>query len=206
MDNVFVRRNVNYREQAIIKFTGEFNFPGYYAKSHEHETLSSLIKRAGGIRRTAYLEGAKFTREKDTVGTIALDIVKILKKEDGKADIILEHGDELFLPTVPKTVKVSGSVGLEASVKFAPGKGMDYYIKKAGGYASNADKRHAYVILANGMVEARKGPGRNYINAGSEIVVPEKPEEEKKDWMGLTQGFLAILASLVTIIVLSRTF
>ena len=83
---------------------------------------------------------------------------------------------------------------------------MDYYIKKAGGYASNAYKRHAYVILANGMVEARKGPGRNYINAGSEIVVPEKPEEEKKDWMGLTQGFLAILASLVTIIVLSRTF
>lgn len=205
MDNVFVRRNVNYREQAVIKLTGEFNFPGYYAKKYDNERLSSLLTRAGGIRKTAYLEGAKFTRQKNSVGTVALDIEQILKNKSRKEDIILEDGDELFLPTVPKTVKVSGLVGLATSVKFVEGKGVDYYVEKAGGFSQNADRRYTYVVLANGQVGTRKGIKRTYVNAGSEIIVPKKPEEEERDWLGMSRNLIAILASIITIIVILNT-
>ena len=48
-------------EDRYITLIGEFVFPGVYPV-YKGETLSDVIKRAGGFTERAYLKGAKFTR------------------------------------------------------------------------------------------------------------------------------------------------
>lgn len=47
---------------TTVEIRGEVYFPGIYP-THEDETLSQLIKRAGGIKKTASLSAARFQRE-----------------------------------------------------------------------------------------------------------------------------------------------
>lgn len=199
MDNVFVRENSTIKEQEVIYLNGEFNYPGYYAKKSDDETLLSLIKRAGGIRQTAYLEGARFSRAKDSIGIVALNVKRLIEKEDIDDDIILENGDTLYIPTVPKTVVVDGSVNYPTAVKYEPGENIRYYIKRAGGLSSNANKKSIYVILANGEVrEVRRNS--SIVNAGSAIVVGELTEKKDKfNWAAFATTMLALASSTLSI-------
>lgn len=63
-DEVVVRKIPNWKEVAdsYITLKGEFVFPGVYP-IYKGESLSSVIRRAGGFTDKAYLQGAKFTRE-----------------------------------------------------------------------------------------------------------------------------------------------
>lgn len=63
-DEVHIREIPNYAEALRRRVTleGEFLFPGEYSFS-EGERLASVIERAGGLTREAYLYGATFMRE-----------------------------------------------------------------------------------------------------------------------------------------------
>lgn len=68
-DQVFVRKNPNFKLQQNIFLNGEVFYPGTYPKINEQETVSSLIQRAGGLKANANLNGAKLFRVKDSVFT-----------------------------------------------------------------------------------------------------------------------------------------
>ncbi len=61
-DHVFVRRNPNYYPERTIELLGEIVYPGAYSLLSRGDRISDLIKRGGGLRSTAYLEGATLTR------------------------------------------------------------------------------------------------------------------------------------------------
>ena len=61
-DYVFVRRDPNYHQLAFVSVSGEVRFPGTYALGSNKETLSSIIKRAGGFTDHAYPSGASMSR------------------------------------------------------------------------------------------------------------------------------------------------
>ena len=52
-------------------------------------------------------------------------------------------------------MRVSGAVTSPASILWERGKGFDYYIANAGGFARNADKGRTSVHYANGSAETR---------------------------------------------------
>ncbi len=204
MDNLFVRENSTIKEQSVVYLKGEFSYPGFYSKQSDEETLLSLIKRAGGIKQSAYLEGATFTRAKDNIGVVALQIKSLIEKENNRDDIILEDGDTLFIPTVPKTVVVDGAVNYPTAVKFEPGKSIRYYLNRAGGFSSLANKKSIYVILANGEVREVKKRSR-IVNAGSAIVIPELTEiKERFNWAVFATTLLAITSSTLTILLTAQ--
>ncbi len=61
-DYLMVKNVSEWKKIAYVKIGGEVMFPGKYAiKNGEH--LSSLISRAGGFTKEAYLPGALFTRQ-----------------------------------------------------------------------------------------------------------------------------------------------
>jgi protein involved in polysaccharide export with SLBB domain len=60
-DRMYIREVVNSREYTSIILEGEFNFPGRY-EFMPGEKLSSVIKRAGGFSKQAYLRGSVFLR------------------------------------------------------------------------------------------------------------------------------------------------
>ena len=62
-DRLFVRSISKWQKVGYVTISGEVLFPGRYA-IRPGETLSSLIERAGGFTKNAYLKGAVFTRKR----------------------------------------------------------------------------------------------------------------------------------------------
>jgi polysaccharide biosynthesis/export protein len=60
-DYLFVRNVPDWRLYRAVTISGEVNFPGTYT-IEKGELLSSLIQRAGGFTKDAYLNGTIFTR------------------------------------------------------------------------------------------------------------------------------------------------
>jgi polysaccharide biosynthesis/export protein len=61
-DVLVIKQVPEWSEQGRIRLTGEVRFPGDYP-IRKGETLSSVIRRAGGLTEHAFVEGAVFTRE-----------------------------------------------------------------------------------------------------------------------------------------------
>ena len=61
-DIVTVRNSPGYNKPSKVTISGEVAFPGEYVLLEQEETLSSLIKRAGGLTKHAYTGGATMHR------------------------------------------------------------------------------------------------------------------------------------------------
>jgi protein involved in polysaccharide export with SLBB domain len=53
-DVINVRKDPNYQEQISVFIQGEVVYPGEYVLQTKNETISDLVKRAGGLKTTAY--------------------------------------------------------------------------------------------------------------------------------------------------------
>lgn len=61
-DIVTVRNSEGYEIQKQVKIEGEVLYPGPYTITKKNETISDLIKRAGGLTPLAYADGASLKR------------------------------------------------------------------------------------------------------------------------------------------------
>ena len=65
-DQVFVRENPNFEPSKNISLSGEVKYPGTYTLLSKDERISSVIKRAGGLTRFAYLDGVTMFRKESS--------------------------------------------------------------------------------------------------------------------------------------------
>ncbi len=63
-DIVYVRRSPGYSSQRLVSVEGEVVFEGVYTLSKKSERVSEVIKRAGGLTKTAYALGARLIRQR----------------------------------------------------------------------------------------------------------------------------------------------
>ena len=203
-DQVFVREIPDWDLQRNVTITGEVQYPGTYSLNSDTERLSSLLKRAGGLKPTAYPRAAQFTRAKGNAGRLAVDVESVAKGKK-KNNLVLEEGDQLFIPREPKTVKVVGEVGLPASVLYEDGRSLGYYIDQAGGYTDNSDKGRVRVIQPSGKVRSARHMWWDPApEPGALVVVPRKPAEQKKETLKDVGTIMAILSGAVTTIFLAH--
>jgi hypothetical protein len=86
------------------------------------------------------------------------------------------------------------------------GKGADFYLENAGGFAEDADKGRTVVRFANGSGQNRSKflfwsswpePG-----PGSDIFVPAKaPKPEGQNWLPILAAVASIIASTASIVI-----
>ncbi len=230
-DHLKLNRKPEWREEIMVKLGGEIVFPGEYP-IRNGETLSQVIKRAGGLTESAYPFGAVFVREKvrmqqqealdrlrdeldDLLVKLHLSpsfnnsdkmpagegkynvirVIKQLKKAkaagrmiidlegamNGKeeSDIVLKHGDKLYIPAMYNEVTVMGEVYFPSSHLFQKKQKIKKYINMSGGATVLAKRKHAYVVQANGEVNTTR-PGRFrfglakniHVTPGATIYVP----------------------------------
>lgn len=83
-DQVFVRRSPSYSEQENVTVAGEVLYEGEYTLNTKNERLSSVIARAGGVNRSAYVKGTKLLRvaNEDELDRMK-DVVSMIRKEIG---------------------------------------------------------------------------------------------------------------------------
>ncbi len=97
-------------------------------------------------------------------------------------DIALEDGDRFIVPPVPATVNVVGAVYDQNSFLYKSERRSGAYLHLAGGPNRDADKKHVFIIRADGSVVSREAAnglwGNTFeqlrMNPGDTIVVPEK--------------------------------
>ena len=127
------------------------------AKKAQETELRELSKRltaeAGRDRESAFavlplVEFLKGVRPAGRV-PVKLSLPRLLK--GSLADIPLEDGDTLRIPTKIGDVGVTGAVraGTRA-VPFAEKTSWKEYVARAGGYADGADREHVYLLRADG--------------------------------------------------------
>ncbi|HIE03649.1 MAG TPA: hypothetical protein EYP61_02695 [Candidatus Latescibacteria bacterium] len=197
-DTVFIRPNPNWHEPRNVTVLGEVTFPGTYTLQRPDERLSEVIARAGGLKETAYPEGVMFVRRGSR---IAVDLKKAL--EGGGDDIVLCDGDSITVPRRPQVVTVAGEVLFPSSVPYVEGKGVGYYLDRAGGLKETADGGRIRIILPNGRVEK---PRRFWFDPevlpGSKIFVPRK--EGPKQGAALEGAVKFISAAAVAAFVVDK--
>ncbi len=82
---------------------------------------------------------------------IGLIVPKDIEKlKNSPYNILLEDGDQIFIPKKPAEVLVFGEVYNPSALVYQPGMTVADYIKKAGGFTKYADIKDIFVIKANG--------------------------------------------------------
>lgn len=108
------------------------------------------------------------------------------------ADIEVRSGDVLRIPKRPGFVLVSGQVYNPSAITYMPGKSAGWYLQRAGGASSIANRKEIFVIRANGDVVGRHSSSwyehdvlSTRLNAGDTIVVPQKIIGPSLTWRNL---------------------
>lgn len=203
-DQVFIRKNPKFEVQSLVTISGEVTFPGNYTLLDENEKLSNIIKRAGGVTSEGYAQGGKLIRDSIQV---VIDISKAISGKM-KDDMELLPGDQIIIPRVPNTVKVSGNVGLEGLVKYSDGKKVSYYIDRVGGMRQDSEKR---VLLTQPDGSTWEVKRKGWFKKNPEVfdgasirvlMKPEEPINEKLSPREFLQETTALLTGALTIILL----
>ena len=191
-DFITVRSDIYQNLTQIVNVNGSVNFPGSYALNGSYETISDIIKRAGGLRADAYPMASKFTRNDKQ---IMLDLNNILKNKNSKQDIVLIGGDMIFVANIPTIIQISGEVNVPGYYKFTERKRVNDYINLAGGFTQNAELKDIWIQYPNGR---SKKYHRYFSNSkvldGSVIKVGIKKESEPFD----RTEFAKEMASIMT--------
>lgn len=203
-DRVYVRQDPAYELQDSVLVTGEVRYPGEYTLVRDNERLSDIIRRAGGLKRTAYPKGGRLIRGDDQLITR----IDAAVNGDPDADVILQPGDEIVIPPQPNTVSVQGNVANTGLLKHEQGRRLYYYIKRAGGTGERVE--HIYLTQASGATY-RVTPRWYWLDPnpvvddGAVIRVTQKPPKTEQPFdLGKTiTDVTQIVSTTLTILVLA---
>ncbi len=228
-DEIMIFKIPSWNEAKSVTLKGKVRFPGTYP-IEDGDTLNDVLIRAGGYEKSAYVQGAVFTREdlknrqkegmerqiKDLesrimyiatqptqAGEAASDksqlvgMLASLKEEVKKtpmtgrlsvnldvnlsrfagcaSDILLKHGDALYVPDREDSVVVQGEVLNPNAIVYDEKLSGKEYLAKAGGLKDSADDENIFVVHANGEAQTLSGGlfGSDVaIGPGDVIVVP----------------------------------
>ncbi|WP_092460838.1 SLBB domain-containing protein [Thermoflavifilum thermophilum] len=172
------------------------------------ERMNILARLQGGITTdsTSRLEQMEML-QRPRNELVGIELKEILQHPGSKYDLILKEGDVITIPSELQTVQINGEVLYPSSTPFEKGRGVKYYISRAGGFSLNAKKNRVYVLYANGFV---KGTGhflfiRDYpkVEPGAQIFVPRKPERQKVtvgEVFGFTSSVVSLTAAILAIV------
>lgn len=234
-DEVYVRYSPGYSKQQVIKINGEVAFEGDYVLAEKNSRLSDLVKQAGGVTPDAYVKGASLKRRvtedelrrietlmdlnggriSDSLSladidlktyAVGVDLEKALSQKGSYYDLVLQDGDELYVPQFQSTVKVSGKVTYPNSLTYTNRLSVKDCILQAGGYDESA-RKYPIVVYMNGTVATTKKRmfGKKYpkVEPGCEIIVPTKSARSLRslqEIMTLTSSTTSIAAMVTSII------
>ena len=215
-DNLLLLRQPDWDLQRTVFVGGEVKFPGSYTLVKKGERVSDIVQRAGGLTADAYPDGVNFSRQRNKVGRIGVDLPKVLRDSRDQDNIILFDGDSISIPRYDAVVRVVGAVNAPTALPYVRGRDMQYYIRAAGGGRLDADLARTFVTQPNGRVDAVSRrflfpDGQPTPRAGAVVTVPQRDRTERQDTLiartqiaQIIATFAAVIASLATIIIQTR--
>jgi protein involved in polysaccharide export with SLBB domain len=133
-------------------------------------------------------------------GFVAVDFLKLFNHHDQSADVLLLDGDEIYVPSLRRTVNVFGQVVNPGYVTHIDGTDYRYYVEKAGGFSKEADRDKVRVLKRD--TKAWIKPEEAKIEPGDEIFVSRKVPRPASIYFNTLRDVLQTTASLATIVLL----
>ena len=174
------------------------------AENNQEDSRESIGLRRAEQNRSDSLDVDEESMQAEEVEEvqrrIGIDLEQIMRNRGSAEDLFVREGDVIRIPEALQTVGVVGAVMQPVEVRYQPGKNLNYYINRAGGYAENARSKRGYVVYANGDVDRKKrylfGLIKNNppIEPGAQIIIPPKEEQQKLS----TGEIISISASVVS--------
>ncbi|CAM4121999.1 SLBB domain-containing protein [Pseudoalteromonas byunsanensis] len=163
---VFTREEIKKQEKLQIQRLSE---------NLQREIASKSLQPA--TDSISYTEIKQLLNDLDDVeamGRLVIDLDRII---DGQQELVLQHGDALYVPSKRDSISVIGEVNYPASHLFENNLSVSEYIQRSGGVKKLADDESIYVIKANGAVLMPKKSwfsvdNTDNLNPGDTIVVP----------------------------------
>ncbi|EAH7515277.1 SLBB domain-containing protein [Campylobacter coli] len=157
------------------------------AQLKELETLAltspSVTSQGAAIKAEQaklILEFIQRARELEPKGQIIID------KPKSYAEVILEEGDTINVPSKNNLIIVQGEVTLPGAFVYNKGENLKYYINLAGGYGERADTSKVLVIRNNGKAQRYSG-SVDMMPGDSVLVLPKVESENLQIFSMLTQ-------------------
>ena len=158
-----------------------------FARANTQRSLDAGEAAALQVRTAATQRLIERLRSLKPTGRIVLQ----MPPEGGKLpNLELEDGDRVYIPSVPTSVGVFGSVFNGGSYLFEKGRSIVDFLNQAGGPTRGADSDSTFVIRANGSVVSQPQKSRFFglvggvkdvrAEAGDTVFVPE--EINKTTW------------------------
>ncbi len=148
-----------------------------YVNSLEQDIQLSASNAAGSIVNPtgAAALGTSIQSQRDLIttlrklrasGRIVLNLNPYSRGVDALPNLPLEDGDQFVVPVMPAMVNVVGAVYDQNSFLYQRGQHVEDYLRIAGGTTRNADKRHEFVIRADGSVISKQTAGGTLFAGG----------------------------------------
>lgn len=139
------------------------------------------------------------------VGRVVIDLTNL----DKYSDFALENGDSLYVPRNLNTISVLGEVYNPSTFKYeGQFTSVSTYLNAAGGLKETSDKKHIYVIRANGSIltDKRSHISNYVLQPGDAIVVPQKikysnPHKFFVDSVDAIFKISSVIGTVITLII-----
>ncbi len=157
----------------------------------EGDTVREVIMRAGGLCPWADLKRAYIYRQTaEGHSIVQLDLYRLFVEKDLSADVEVQGGDVIVIPTIDENVYVIGEVKRPGAFEYLAAHKTSEYIGLAGGPTSRAAMKRAYVLR-----DAEKLPIEDVaeLEPGDTIVVPETRLKWWQDYLAITTGIATVI-------------
>lgn len=227
-DQVAVRSVADFELQQLVTLKGEVKFPGVYALLDDNERLTSLIKRAGGLTKEAFREGAVLTRNIEETGYVVFQLEEAMQNSSSNSNIIMKRGDVLEIPKQKDLVGIdlTNTLAFELydtsvirqkmiNVPYTKGKSAKYYVDEyAAGIGENGKRRYMTVRHPSGEIERTKNFlfFKKYpkVEKGSVVSIGRKKEKpvkikeegESTDWGKVVASSMAQITAVLSLVLL----
>lgn len=168
---------------------------------------SQSIGKLSGTRRDTTISDSLTKEATKTADLIGINLQEIMSNPNNTNNLIVEDGDEIFVPKKNQAVKVRGEVLFPTQFAFEEGLTMKDYIDKAGGFTSNAQKRKSFVLGASGNARRVKHflffKSYPVVRSGDDIYVPKKPDRSRlstAETVGITSAAVGVLSVVLALI------
>ncbi len=144
-------------------------------------------KTARAVAQDQYRELVEILEKSQPKGRVVLRLDDLKTFAGSKFDVVLEPGDELYIPQRPTSVMVEGAVYNSMGVLWEANRSIRHYINMAGGVAKHGDQSNIYLIRADGSVISRATSGSSFLDStkaepGDIVLVPTKVRIPVDHW------------------------
>ncbi len=202
----YTLQSKNERLSELVKRAGGLTDEAYVRGAHLLRKMSEDEKAARDESMRLALASSgndSISVEKMQLGdtfSVGIDLEKALANPGSDLDLVLMDGDQLVIPELINTVRISGDVIYPNTVVYQKGMKLSHYIEQAGGYGTTANKNKAFIVYMNGTVARAKK--NTPVEPGCNIIVPSKPQKAPFDWskvvaLSTSLGTLGTMAAAV---------